>query len=57
MSETAGEFLAWLLDANAGYSCAVALPGDRYACLSIRMHNTQIITARIGDRTGWDNAW
>lgn len=50
------EFLAWLVTGN-GYRDAVALPGNRYACLSVRMHNTQVITGRIGDRVGWSNAW
>lgn len=50
------DFLRWLVEAN-GYAAPVALPGARYACLDIRPHNTRIITARIGDRFGVDDAW
>lgn len=54
MSDAA--FLRWLVEDN-GYRDAVALPGGRYACLSVRGHNTQIIVGQIGDRIGWDDAW
>lgn len=50
------KFLRWLVEEN-GYGCPTPLPGGRYACLSPRAYNTQILTGRIGDRTGWDNAW
>jgi hypothetical protein len=50
------DFLRWLVEAN-GYAAPVALPGARYACLDIRPYNTRIITARIGDRFGIDDAW
>jgi hypothetical protein len=55
MTETA-DFLRWLKEA-CGYAFPVELPDGRYACIHVRWHNTQIITGRIGDMTGWDDAW
>jgi hypothetical protein len=52
----ADTFLRWLAEED-GYTHAVALPGERYACLSLRPYNTQIITGRLGDRGGYSTAW
>jgi hypothetical protein len=56
MDETEADFLCWLIEEN-GYTAPFPLSGGRYACLNPRPFNTQIITARIGDRTGYDTAW
>jgi hypothetical protein len=50
------DFLRWLIQAN-GYAFPALLPGERYACLNPRMYNTQVLTGRIGDRTGYTTAW
>jgi hypothetical protein len=54
--ETEADFLRWLIEEN-GYAAPVILPGGRYACVNPRPFNTQIITAKIGARTGYDTAW
>jgi hypothetical protein len=56
MSDDTAEFLRWLVEAN-GYAAPVELPGGRFACLDVRPFNTRIVTARIGDRIGIDDAW
>ena len=56
MDETEADFLRWLIEEN-GYAAPAILPGGRYACVNPRPFNTQIITAKIGDRTCYDTAW
>jgi hypothetical protein len=50
------DFLQWLHEAS-GYHFPTELPGGRYACINRRWHNTQVITGRMGDRTGFADAW
>jgi hypothetical protein len=54
-SEEDREFLRWLL--TQGYTCPTALPGNRYAAIFARTHNTQIIVGPIGNKAGFDDAW
>jgi hypothetical protein len=56
MSENDADFLRWLVE-ECGYALPVVLPGGRYACIYRRAFNTQIVTAKIGDRVGLDTAW
>ena len=49
-------FLRWLVE-TSGYSFPGPLPGGRYVCLEKRPFNTRIVTGRIGDIFGYDDAW
>lgn len=50
------EFRDWLVT-ECGYISVHPLGDGRYTCLSARAFNTQILVGRIGDRTGYDDAW